>query len=93
MDDHLNPELRGKYRIKNTHLPRILQTPVGNIHFGTLTEEQAEKLIAADFYYLEKIESPEAGKTESPKVKKTVAAADQQGDDTQAEQEHTAETE
>lgn len=88
MNDHLNPALRGKYRIKNTHLPRVLQTPVGNIHFGTLTEEQAEKLIAADFYYLERCE---VAPVKSKKVE--VPTVEQQGDDTQAEPEQAAETE
>jgi hypothetical protein len=58
MEDHLNPELAGKFRIKNTHLPRVLNTPVGDIHFSRLTLDQAEKLVEADFFYLEKL--PEA---------------------------------
>lgn len=79
--NHLNPKLRDRYRIKNTHLPRVLQSPVGDIHFSKLTEEQAEKLCDANFRYLERIvESQEDGKSESPeakvKVKKVEAAAE-----------------
>lgn len=69
--NHLNPKLRDRYRIKNTHLPRVLQSPVGDIHFGKLTEEQAEKLCDANFRYLERL--PDEAK---PKVKKVEAAAE-----------------
>lgn len=52
---HLNPELEGKYRIKGTHCPRILNTSLGDIDFRTLTEEQAEQLVTDEMPYIEKL--------------------------------------
>jgi hypothetical protein len=53
--NHLNPDLAGKFVIRNTHCPKVLNTPVGDIDFRTLSQEQAEKLVTVDFYYLEKV--------------------------------------
>lgn len=58
---HLNPALDGKFRIKGTHCPIILNTTVGDIDFRTLTEEQAEQLVLDGFpdgfVFLERLSS------------------------------------
>jgi len=56
-NEFLNPALQGKFVIKNTHLPCVLQSTVGNIDFRTLTEEQANILADdANFVFLERLE-------------------------------------
>ncbi|GAA4327475.1 hypothetical protein GCM10023149_30880 [Mucilaginibacter gynuensis] len=52
---HLNPALAGKYRIVGTHCPVILNTTIGDIDFRTLTEEQAEQLVADGMIYIERV--------------------------------------
>lgn len=52
---HLNPELAGKFRIKDTHCPRVLNTTIGDIDFRTLTEDQAEQLVTDGMPFIEKI--------------------------------------
>jgi len=52
---HLNPELEGKYRIVGTHCPKVLNTSIGDIDFRTLTEAQAEQLVADGMPYIEKL--------------------------------------
>lgn len=54
----LNPELKGKYKIVDTDLPGV-RTANRYYEFATLTQEEADELIANGSGYLEKV-----GKTE-----------------------------
>lgn len=58
---HLNPALAGKYSIEGTHLPRMLNTPIGDVDFRELTEAQAEQLVSHQVYYLVMVDHQEAG--------------------------------
>jgi hypothetical protein len=58
--DLLNPELKGKYKVVNTDLP-VLHSRIGKIDFRTITEEEAEQLIAAGTSYLIKLNKVRQG--------------------------------
>jgi hypothetical protein len=63
---HLNPALTGRFKIKHTHLPLVMQSPIGDIDFRRLTEAQAEQLVSKGFYYLERVEQPAAAPEPAP---------------------------
>ncbi|MFD2163681.1 hypothetical protein ACFSJU_14825 [Paradesertivirga mongoliensis] len=51
--------IKGKFEVINTHLP-VLHSRIGMVDFRTMTEEQAERLVAAGTRYLRKVKK--AGK-------------------------------
>ena len=54
-----SPLIEGKFRIVNTHMP-VLHSKIGMVDFRTITEEQAEALVAYKCYYIERITEAKA---------------------------------
>ncbi|WP_342645014.1 hypothetical protein [Mucilaginibacter sp. CSA2-8R] len=51
----ISPALKGKYRVVATELPILHHPLLGRLDFRTMTEAQAEQLIAAGTGYLKKV--------------------------------------
>ncbi|MNK47619.1 hypothetical protein D3C87_664310 [compost metagenome] len=54
--------IKGKFKVVNTIFP-IFHSRIGQIDFRTITEEEAEKLVAAGTIYLERVKTTKAKKT------------------------------